>query len=145
MLHKGHGKPRSSCRSWRCISTCPLVAKALDLYVSDLHHDDWSEAAAPTQFMKKGSSHELASLLLTESIVYATLTLGIALWVLLLDKQAAFDSVLKEHVIAGAYAAAGHKADASLMYLANRLSSRQTFLQFRSKCIDVFEKAQILA
>ena len=130
MLHKGHGKPRSSCRSWRCISTCPLVAKALDLYVADLHQDDWSEAAAPTQFMKTGSSHELASLLLTESIVYATLTLGIALWVLLLDKQAAFDSVLKEHVIAGAYAANGHKADASLLYLANRLSSRRTFLQF---------------
>ena len=98
--------------------------------MSDLHHDDWSEAAAPTQFMKKGSSHELASLLLTESIVYATLTLGIALWVLLLDKQAAFDSVLKEHVINGAYAAADHKADASLLYLANRLSSRRTFLQF---------------
>ena len=132
MLHKGHGKPRSSCRSWRCISTCPLVAKALDLYVADLHQDDWTEAAAPTQFMKKGSSHELASLLLTEAIVYATLTLGIALWVLLLDKQAAFDSVLKEHVIAGAYAAAGHKADASLLYLANRLSSRRTYLQFSS-------------
>ena len=130
MLHKGHGKSRSSCRSWRCISTCPLVAKALDLHVSDLHHNPWTKAAAPTQFMRKGSSHELAALLLTETIIYATLTLGIALWVIYLDKQAAFDSVLKEHVIAGAYAAAGHRADASLLYMANRLTHRRTFLQF---------------
>ena len=36
MLHKGHGKARSLCRSWRCILTCPLLAKGLDLYVADL-------------------------------------------------------------------------------------------------------------
>ena len=36
MLHKGHGKPRSSSRSWRCISTRPLLAKALDLKVANL-------------------------------------------------------------------------------------------------------------
>ena len=53
MLHKGHGKPRSLCRSWRCISTCPLVPKALDLYVSDLHSDNWALGSAPTQFMAK--------------------------------------------------------------------------------------------
>ena len=44
MLHKGHNKPRCLCRSWRCISTCPLVPKVLDLYVSDLH---WVSASAP--------------------------------------------------------------------------------------------------
>ena len=132
MLHKGHGKPRSLCRSWRCISTCPLVPKALDLYVSDLHSDNWMIASAPTQFMTKGSSHELAALLLTETICYATLTLGIALWVLLLDKQSAFDSVLKEHILAEAYIAAGYHADQSLLYMANRLATRRTFLQFSS-------------
>ena len=115
MLHKGHSKPRSLCRSWRCISTCPLVPEALDLYVSDLHSDNWVLASAPTQFMTKGSSHELAALLLTETICYATLTLGIALWVLLLDKQSAFDSVLKEHILAEAYTAAGYHADQSLL------------------------------
>ena len=132
MLHKGHNKPRNLCRSWRCISTCPLVSKVLDLYVSDLHSDNWVSASAPTQFMTKGSSHELAALLLTEVICYATLTLGIALWVLLLDKQSAFDSVLKEHVISEAFSAAGNQADQSLLYMANRLSTRRTFLQFSS-------------
>ena len=85
------------------------------MYLGELSEDDWKSVQAPTQFQGPGSSHELASLLLTETIVYATLTLGIALWVLFLDKQAAFDSVLKEQVIAGAYAASGHKADASLL------------------------------
>ena len=135
MLHKGHGKPRSQCRSWRCISTCPLIAKALDLYVADLHQHNWKSASAPNQFMKKGSSHELAALLLTEAVCYATLTLGFTLWVLFLDKQAAFDMVLKENVITGAYAAAGHRADQSLLYMANRLSSRRTFLQFSSTLV----------
>ena len=130
MLHKGHNKPRSLCRSWRCISTCPLVSKVLELYVSDLHRDNWCSASAPTQFMTKGSSHELAALLFTEVICYATLTLGIALWVLLLDKQSAFDSVLKEHILSEAYTAAGYQADQSLLYLANRLATRRTFLQF---------------
>ena len=45
--------------------------------------------------MVPGSSHELAALLLTETIIYATATLSIPLWVLLLDKKAAFDSILK--------------------------------------------------
>ena len=132
MLHKGHNKPRCLCRSWRCISTCPLVPKVLDLYMSDLHSDSWMSASAPTQFMTRGSSHELAVLLLTEVICYATLTLGIALWVLLLDKQSAFDSVLKEHVISEAYSASGYQADQSLLYMANRLATRRTFLQFSS-------------
>ena len=132
MLHKGHSKPRNLCRSWRCISTCPLVSKVLDLYVADLHRDNWTSAAAKTQFMTRGSSHELASLLLTEVICYATLTLGISLWVLLLDKKSAFDSVLKEDIITEAYAAAGHQADQSLLYMANRLASRRTFLKYSS-------------
>jgi hypothetical protein len=129
MLHKGHGKPRSSSRSWRCISTCPLLAKALDLRVADLQRKNWSAASAPTQFMAPGSSHELAALLLTESILYATATLKIPLWVLLLDKKAAFDSILKEHVVSAAFSAANHQGDHSVLYMAKRLSSRLTYLE----------------
>ena len=127
MLHKGHNKPRSQCRSWRCISTCPLLSKVLDLYVADRHRDNWTSAAAKTQFMTRGSTHELAALLLSEVVCYA---LGISLWVLLLDKQSAFDSVLKEDIISEAYTAAGYQADQSLLYMAHGLSSRRTFLQY---------------
>jgi hypothetical protein len=129
MLHKGHGKPRSSSRSWRCISTCPLLAKALDLKVADLHRENRSSASPPTQFMARGSSHELAALLLTETTLYANRTLAIPLYILLLDKQAAFDSVLKEHVITSAFSAASSHGDQSLLYMATRLSSRLTYVE----------------
>ena len=129
MLHKGHGKPRGSSRSWRCISTCPLLAKALDLHMANLQRANWAAAAAPTQFMAPGSSHELAALLLTEAISYATNTLRTPLWVLFLDKKAAFDSVLKEHVINAAFSASGHHGDPSLSYLATRLDNRRTYLE----------------
>ena len=56
--------------------------------------------------MARGRSHELAALLLTKTTPYANHTLGIPLYILLLDKQAAFDSVLKEHVITKAFSAA---------------------------------------
>ena len=67
---------------------------------------NWTSAASATQFMARGSSHELAALLLTKTTLYVNHTLGIPLYILLLDKQAAFDSVLKEHVITTAFSAA---------------------------------------
>ena len=36
ILYKGHKKDRESDRSYRTISTCPLIAKALDFYVGTL-------------------------------------------------------------------------------------------------------------
>ena len=35
VLFKGHGKDKSSDRSYRTISTCPLVAKGLDIYICE--------------------------------------------------------------------------------------------------------------
>ena len=46
MLHKGGSKPRHLAQSWHCISTCPLVAKAMDLHVYGLHKQQWDEVAA---------------------------------------------------------------------------------------------------
>ena len=37
VLFKGHQRDRTSSRSYRTISTCPLVAKALDVYIRDLN------------------------------------------------------------------------------------------------------------
>ena len=39
ILFKGHSKDKTSSRSYRTISTCPLVAKALDIYIRDLNID----------------------------------------------------------------------------------------------------------
>ena len=71
ILHKGHGKDRESDRSYRTISTCPFLSKALDKYVGSLYESGWVSAQAETQFQGTGSSHELAALLLTECINFS--------------------------------------------------------------------------
>ena len=71
VLFKGHGKDRESDRSYRTISTCPLMSKALDKYAGRLFESGWANAQAETQFQGNGSSHELAALLLTETIQHS--------------------------------------------------------------------------
>ena len=48
VLFKGHSKDRSLSSSYRTISTCPLVAKALDLHIRDLNVAKWNEHQAST-------------------------------------------------------------------------------------------------
>ena len=43
-----------------------MVAKGLDKFIRDLNVDSWNANDAETQYLAKGSSHELAALLLTE-------------------------------------------------------------------------------
>ena len=94
ILYKGHGKNRCSDRSYRTISTCPLLAKALDVYVGQLHGQGWANVQAPTQFQGTGSSHELAALLPTECIQSSLCTHKRPDFVLLLDAKSAFDKVV---------------------------------------------------
>ena len=94
ILFKGHGKPRTSARSYRTISTCPVVAKGLDLYIRKIHGKSWNIDQAPTQYQGEGSSHELAAILLTESISFSRHTLQQPTYVLYLDAKSAFDNCL---------------------------------------------------
>ena len=71
LLHKGHQKSRTSDRSYRTISTCPFLSKALDMYLHDLYIEDWNTLQAPTQYQGTGSSHELAALMVTEVIQHS--------------------------------------------------------------------------
>ena len=50
ILYKGHGKDKQSERSYRTISTCPLISKALYKYVGGLFETGWASAQAETQF-----------------------------------------------------------------------------------------------
>jgi hypothetical protein len=52
-------------RSWRTISCCPLLAKAMATYLVQLYNPGWSDAQAPTQ-----SSHNLAALCVTEAVLH---------------------------------------------------------------------------
>ena len=85
ILFKGHGKDRTSSRSYRTISTCPVIAKALDMYIHDLCRSYWNSDKAETQYQGEGRSHELAALLLTESILHSVFTLKKPAFVLYLD------------------------------------------------------------
>ena len=68
LLHKGHNKPKTSDRSYRTISTCPVIAKELDIYFHKLFRDMWNKAQAETQHQGEGGNHDLAALLITEAV-----------------------------------------------------------------------------
>ena len=50
ILHKGHNKDRCLDSSYRTISSCPFLAKCIDVYLGDLSRDDWTACQAATQF-----------------------------------------------------------------------------------------------
>ena len=77
--------------------------------------------------MAPGSSHELACLLLTETINISVLSMKMPVYALFLDKMSAFDMARKEFILPAVFSAYG-KADQSLSLIANRLSHRKTFL-----------------
>ena len=128
ILYKGHNKNKESARSYRTISTCPLLAKCLDIYVGRRYYSCWQNVQAPTQFQGEASSHELASLLLTETIQHSLYLYKKPIFVLLLDAKSAFDVVLRQNAIVNAYLAGTQ--DQGLIYLNNRLEYRRTFPQW---------------
>ena len=132
VLYKGHGKPKKSDRSYRTISTCPLLAKSLDIYIGSLYESGWAAVQADTQFQGNDSSHELAALLLTESIQHSMHVARSPLFILMLDAKSAFDKILKEFIIRNAFLAGTHGQ--GLLYLADRLGSRKTFVEW-DKCL----------
>ena len=132
MLHKGGSKPRYQAQSWRCISTCPLVAKAMDLHVYNIHKQEWDDVAAPSQYMKDGSSHEVCALALTEALLHSSHNLKLHVVHTYLDTKAAFDSSLKENMVQEVCNAAGKVPSQSILYTANRLSLRKTFLKYNT-------------
>ena len=131
ILFKGHGKDKESDRSYRTISTCPLLAKALDSYIGELYSDGWANVQAETQFQGAGSSHELAGLLLTEVIQFSLYSLKLPLFLILLDAMSAFDLILREDIIVNAFKAG--TCDQALVYLDNRLKSRNTYCEWNKQ------------
>ena len=103
ILFKGHRKDKCSDRSYRTISTCPVVAKALDTYVRSLCINMWNMHKPVCQFQGEDSSHELAALLVTECIQYSIQHLKKPLFILYLDAKSAFDVVLKELLVKNLY------------------------------------------
>ena len=127
LLYKGHNKDRTLDTSYRTISTCPLLAKGLDLYVRDLFIDKWNGLQADTQYQGEGSNHELASLLVTEA-VQVSKSAKLPIFLLFLDAKSAFDSVIIPYLVRNLFISGmnGH----SVLYMENRLANRITFCEF---------------
>ena len=131
VLFKGHNKDRTSSRSYRTISTCPVVAKGLDLFLRDHFITSWNNDQSETQFQGIGSSHELAAVLLTECIQFSKKSLKMPTFVLYLDAKSAFDVVRREPLLQKLYYLNG-EPDSLLCHINNRISSRQTVLDWAS-------------
>ena len=128
ILYKGHKKDKTSERSYRTISTCPLLAKSLDSYIRELNIENWKSAQAKTQFQGEGSSHDLAGLLLTESIQNSLHYETVPLYVLYLDARSAFDRVVRQLLVRNLFysGTTGHQ----LLFINERLSNRLTFCEW---------------
>ena len=133
ILHKGHGKDVELDRSWRTISCCPFLAKAMDTYLVELIDAGWSACQAPTQFQGNNSSHELAAIAITEAVLHGIHVNNDPVFMLLLDALSAFNRVVIEHAVRCAYLAG--TVDEGLLYLDNRLRSRRTFIEWESELL----------
>ena len=128
LLYKGHGKVKTEDNAYRTISTCPVVSKAIDLYIKDLHKEKWIEQEAPTQYQGEGSSHELAALLVTEVIQRSLWILKEPAYLLFLDALSAFDKVLAELLVRTFYLAG--MDGSSTNYINSRLTNRLTYIDW---------------
>ena len=130
ILYKGQSKDRENARSYRTISTCPLLAKALDSYLRDLCLDGWNNEQAATQYQGNGMSHELACLLLTETIQYSNLISKRPVFALFLDAKSAFDRTVRQILIRNLFSSGTN--DQRLLYFDERLKNRRTYCEFDS-------------
>ena len=131
VLYKGGTKDRKDAKSYRTISTCPLFAKALDLHVRKLSIESWNRSQALTQYQGDNMSHELAVLLLTETVQYTLFSSKMPLYALFLDARAAFDRTLNKILIRNMFFA--DTDDQRLLYIDNRLKNRHTYCEFNKQ------------
>ena len=128
IYYKGHGKDKCSDRSYRTISTCPFLAKSVDLYLRDQYSELWQDQQADTQYQGTGSSHDLASILLTEVIQYSLYTSNQPVYLLALDAQSAFDRCLRQVLACELYKA--NTPAAAILLIDRRLASRLTVYEW---------------
>ena len=131
IYYKGHRKDKESERSYRNISSCPFLAKALDVYIRELCLDLWQYQQADTQYQGAGSSHELASLLLTEVIQHSLFVARQPVYLLSLDAQSAFDRCLRQVLTSELYKAG--VPPAAILLIDNRLASRATVYEWEGE------------
>ena len=128
ILYKRHNKNKNIDRSYRLISTCPFLAKAADCYLRDLYLEKWNSCQAETQYQGAGSSHELASLLVTEVLQHSLNVDHRPVFLLALDAESAFDQCLRQILCCEQYKAG--VSGAAIMFMDKRLASKQTVYEW---------------
>ena len=124
LLYKGHNKDKTLDTSYRTISTCPVVAKGLDTYVRQLNLDRWNSLQADTQYQGEGSSHELASLLVTEAVQFSRYSSKEPIYMLFLDAESAFDNVIVPYLVRSFYIS-GMDGDPTEQHFVSSTSKQQ--------------------
>ena len=101
------------------------------MYIHELFIDTWNKDQATTQYQGEGSSHELAALMITDSIQHSLYYLYSPAFILLLDARSAFDTVVLSFLVRNLYLV-GMKGN-SLHYINNRLSYRLTYCDWEKE------------
>ena len=66
------------------------------MYLRDISIDQWNKSQADNQFQGKGMSHELAALLLTETVQYSLNVNKNPIFIISLDALSAYDKIIPE-------------------------------------------------
>ena len=93
-----------------------------------LYSQRWQQFTAETQFQKQSSSHELAAVLLSETISHSVKTRSEPVFVIYLDAKSAFDLALKEHIINNLFEYG--LRDQGTVLIDKRLSNRRTVCEW---------------
>ena len=99
----------------------------------ELNKNNWLQMQAETQFQGPGSSHEMASLCITEAINISLNVNKEPVFVLCLDAQSAFDRILIPHVCRSLFLA-GTTAEC-ILYLEQRLQNRKTYIEWDKEVV----------
>ena len=94
----------------------------------DLSIERWNAVQAATHYQGEGSSHELASLAITEAIQHSKFRTKQPIYLLFLDARSAFDSVIIPYLIRNMYLSGMDPQ--SILYMENRLTNRVTVCEF---------------
>ena len=100
------------------------MSKALDAYIGETYGHILEQYRAETQFKVRGSCHDLASLLLTETIQVSLNLHKKSLYALYLDAMSAFDLVLRQFLVKNLYHYGNR--DQALLLIDQRLRERRT-------------------
>ena len=110
------------------------------MYIKDLFIDQWNASQAQTQYQGEGSSHELASLLLTESIQESLYHHHSPVFILFLDARSAFDTVVISFLVRNLYFSG--MTGNSIDYINNRLTNRLTYCDWNKEILGPIKDQQ---